>query len=301
MGGQIGATYHILEGFAYGWSDDEIRDFVEYSNKQGVRALFWRHSNRLRTPEEQEEFFKRLHDLRVAGAKIDFIDQETKEGVDQYEALLRKAAEYQCVIDFHGANKPTGRLRTWPNDMIYEAVRGMESSSLRERARHEAILPFTRYLAGPCDYTTMVFTGRRGDSSWAHQIACLATFHSPILTIAAHPQSVLDNPAVDVIKEIPAVWDETIVLPASRIGELSIFARRKGDMWMLAVMCGTKGATISVPLSFLGDGNYRATLVRDDMEKDAAVVLDETLVARGDSLEIKMRDGGGFLGRFTKK
>ena len=128
LGGQIGATYHILEGFAYGWSDDEIRDFVDYSNKQGVRVLFWRHSNRLHTPEEQEEFFKRLHDLGVAGAKIDFIDQETKEGVDQYESLLRTAAKYECVIDFHGANKPTGRLRTWPNDMLREAVKGMEAS-----------------------------------------------------------------------------------------------------------------------------------------------------------------------------
>jgi alpha-glucosidase len=69
----------------------------------------------------------------------------------------------------------------------------MESSGLRQRARHETILPFTRYLAGPADYTTMIFTERRRDSSWAHQIACLATFHSPLLTIAAHPQSVLGN------------------------------------------------------------------------------------------------------------
>ena len=95
LGGQIGANYHILEGFAYGWSDDEIRDFVDYSNKQGVRVLFWRHSNRLQTPEEREEFFKRLHDLGVAGAKIDFIDQETKEGVDLYEALLANGRRVQ--------------------------------------------------------------------------------------------------------------------------------------------------------------------------------------------------------------
>ncbi|HEY3395450.1 MAG TPA: glycoside hydrolase family 97 catalytic domain-containing protein, partial [Lacipirellulaceae bacterium] len=300
MAGEIGATYHILEGFAYGWSDDEIRDFVDYSKEQGVRALFWRHSRDLRTPEDCEEFFGRLARLGAAGAKIDFIDQEAKEGVDQYEELLEVAAKHNLVIDFHGANKPTGRLRTWPNDMLREAVRGMESRSLRERARHETILPFTRYLAGPCDYTTMVFSERRGDSSWAHQIACLATFHSPILTIAAHPQSVLDNPAVDVIKSIPAVWDETIVLPESRIGELSIFARRKGQMWMLAVMCGSEGSTISVPLSFLGEGVYKASLVRDDMESDAAVRLEDASVQHGDTLKIEMRNGGGFVGRFVK-
>ncbi|NLH18226.1 MAG: glycoside hydrolase [Phycisphaerae bacterium] len=106
MAGLIGAPYHILEGFAFGWSDDQIREFVEYSKEQGVRVLFWRHSRDLRTPEAREEFFSRLHRLGVAGAKIDFFDHEAKENIDLYEALLAKAAEFQCVIDFHGANKP---------------------------------------------------------------------------------------------------------------------------------------------------------------------------------------------------
>jgi len=302
LGGEVGAKYHILEGFAYRWSDDEIRDFANYSKQQGVRVIFWRHSRDLKTAPQQEEFFSRLHRLGVAGAKIDFIDQETKEGVDQYEALLAMAAKYQCVIDFHGANKPTGRLRTWPNDMLREAVRGMESSRFQERARHETILPFTRYLAGPCDYTTMVFNQRRGDSTWAHQIASLATFHSPMLTIAAHPQAVLDNPAADVIKSIPAVWDETIVLPDSRIGELSVFARRKGDMWMLAVMAarGTD-RTIKVPLTFLGEGAYQASLVHDDKVNDGAVVMKNAILRRRDTLTIEMRSGGGCVGRFLKQ
>ncbi len=301
MAGQIGARYHILEGFAYGWSDEQIREFAEYSKQQGVRVLFWRHSNQLRTPEAREEFFARLHRLGVAGAKIDFFDHEAKENIDLYEALLQKAAEYQCVVDFHGANKPTGRLRTWPNAMLYEGVRGMESSSLKQRARHETILPFARYLAGPCDYTTMIFTRRRADSTWAHQIACLATFHSPILTIAAHPQSVLDNPAVDVIKSIKPVWDETIVLPDSKIGELSLFARRSGDLWMLAVMSAGPARTIQVPLSFLGDGLYKASLVRDNKEKADAVVLEDKTLQRSDTLIIDLADGGGFLARFLKE
>jgi alpha-glucosidase len=300
MAGQIGARYHILEGFAYGWSDEEIREFTEYSRQQGVRVLFWRHSRDLRTPEAREEFFGRLHRLGVAGAKIDFFDHEAKENIDLYEELLKKGAEYQCVIDFHGANKPTGRLRTWPNAMLYEAVRGMESSSLKRRARHETILPFARYLAGPTDYTTMIFTQKRADSTWAHQIACLATFHSPILTIAAHPQSVLDNPAVDVIKNIKAVWDETVVLPGSKIGELSVFARRSSGMWMLAVMSSGPVRTISVPLSFLGEGPYKASLVRDNQEKADAVVLEDRTVGRSDVLTIDLADGGGFVGRFTR-
>ena len=301
MAGQIGAKYHILEGFAYRWSDEEIREFVDYSRQQGVRVLFWRHSRDLQTPEAREEFFARLHELGVAGAKIDFLDHEAKETVDLYVKLLEKAAQYQCVIDFHWANKPTGLMRTWPNEMIKEAVRGMESSSLQERARHECILPFTRYLAGPCDYTTMIFTERRRDSTWAHQMACLATFQSPMLTIAAHPQSILDNPARDVIESIPAVWDETIVLPESKIGELTIFARRRGDMWMLAVMHAGPAQTIQVPLSFLGAGAYNASLVRDNKDNPAAVVLENKSATRGDTLTIELDDGGGFVGRFSKQ
>lgn len=300
MAGQLGIEYHILEGLWRRWSDEQIKEIVEFSRERGVRLLFWVHGNRLRTPEARKEFFSRLHNLGVGGAKIDFFDHEAKETVDLYEELLKGAAKYRMVVDFHGANKPTGRERTWPNELVREAVRGMESSRLKERARHETILPFTRYLAGPADYTTMHFGQRRGDTTWTHQIASLAIFDSPLLTIAAHPQSVLDNPAVEVIKSIPAVWDETIVLPGSRIGELAIFARRTGDTWFLAIMCGARAKTIRVPLSFLSDGRYNASLVRDNQENVAAVVLEDRTVRRGDTLTIKMTSGGGFVGRFTR-
>ena len=300
MAGQLGFEYHILEGFWSRWSDEQIQEIADYSRQQGVRLLFWRHSNRLGTAREREEFFSRLHSLGVAGAKIDFLDHEAKEVIDHYEELLEKAAEHKMIVNFHGANKPTGRARTWPNEIVREAVRGMESSSLRERARHETILPFTRFLAGHTDYTTMHFGERRRDSTWAHQIASLAIFASPLLTVAAHPQAVLDNPAVDVIKSIPAVWDETIVLPESKIGELAVFARRTGDMWFLAVMCGSQARTIRVPLSFLGGGRYKTSMVFDNKENAAAVVTEDKTVRQGDTLTIEMINGGGFVERFSK-
>ena len=300
LAGQLGFEYHVIEGFWDRWSDEQIKELVEYSRQQGVGLLFWKHSNQLHTPEAREEFFARLHRLGVAGAKIDFLDHEAKEVIDHYEALLEKAAENQMVIDFHGANKPTGRERTWPNELVREAVRGMESSSLRERARHETILPFTRFLAGPAEYTTMHFGDRRGDTTWAHQIASFAIFDSPLLTMAAHPQAVLDNPAADVIKSIPAVWDETIVLTGSEIGELAIFARRTGQTWFLAVMCGPQARSIEVPLSFLGDGQYKASLVRDEKQKADGLILENRTVQRGDTITIEMTNGGGFAGRFSK-
>ena len=301
LAGQLGFKYHVIEGFWSRWSNEQISELVEYSRRQGVGLLFWKHSKELSTPEQREAFFSRLHKLGVAGAKIDFFDHEAKEVIDRYEALCRKAAENQMVVDFHGANKPTGRQRTWPNELVREAVSGMENSSLRQRARHETILPFTRFLAGPAEYTTMHFGDRRSDTTWTHQIASLAIFSAPLLTVAANPQSILDNPAVDIIKSIPPVWDQTIVLPESAIGELAIFARRSGRTWFLAVMCGPQAKTIQVPLSFLSDGQYKASLVRENKERADAVALDDMSVKSSDTLTIEMTSGGGFVGRFELK
>jgi alpha-glucosidase len=301
LAGELGFEHHVIEGVWSRWSTEQRKEMVEYSKAQGVGVWFWKHSKELRTPEAREEFFRMLDDLGVVGAKIDFFDHEAKEVVDVYEAILEKAAQYHILVVFHGANKPTGRERTWPNELVREAIRGMESSRLMERARHQTILPFTRYLAGPADYTTMIFSQRRRDSSWPHQIASMALFSSPLLTIAANPDSILLNPAVDVIRSIPAIWDETIVLPDSRIGELVLFARRTGDSWFLAAMCGPQARTVKVPLTFLGGGSYKATMVRDNKTDAAAVVLENGSVTRSETLTLEMINGGGFIGRFMKR
>ncbi|RPI17267.1 MAG: glycoside hydrolase, partial [Acidobacteriales bacterium] len=299
LGGQLGFEQHVIEGVWSRWTMEQRKAMVDYSREQGVGVFFWRHSNQLRTPEAREEFFKMLRELGVRGAKIDFFDHEAKELVDLYETLLLKAAENRIQLVFHGANKPSGRERTWPNDMVREAIRGMESSGYKERARHQTTLPFTRYLAGGADYTTMIFSERRRDSSVAHQIASLAVLASPLLTIAAKPQTIVASPAVDVIKAIPAVWDETIVLPGSEVGEVAAYARRTGDTWFVAVMCGTQARTIKVPLSFMRDGQYKATLVRDG-EDDSTVRVENTTGKQGDTLSLDLRAGGGFIGRFSR-
>ena len=299
MAAELGFEHNILEGFWSKWTPEQQREVVNYSREKGVSVWFWKHSKELRTPEARDEFFKSLHDLSVAGAKIDFFDHEAKEVIDLYEALLQKAAEYQILVVFHGANKPTGRARTWPNELVREAVRGMESSALKDRAWHETTLPFTRCLAGPADYTAMMFNDRRRNTTVSHQIASIAIFTAPLLTIATNPETILKSPAVDVIKSVPPVWDETIVLPDSEIGELAVYARRKENTWFLAVMNGLQPKTLHVPLSLLGQGEYKAVLVRDNQTDDAAVEMENTTRKRSDSLDISLRAGGGLLARFS--
>jgi alpha-glucosidase len=301
LAGQLGFEYHVIEGFWSRWSDEQIKELVGYSRQQGVGLWFWKHSNQLRTPEAREAFFKKLHELGVVGAKIDFFDHEHREIVDLYPALLEEAAKHHVLVNFHGANKPTGETRTWPNELVREGVRGMESSSLKARARHDATLPFTRFLAGHADYTPVHFGARRADTTWAHQIATAAVFTAPLLTYAAHPQKILENPGVEMIESIPSVWDETVVLPISEIGELAAFARRSGDSWFLAILNGPAARNLRIPLSFLGEGEYRALLLRDSPDDTAAVQLEHTTLKRGDRLAIDLREGGGFIARFTAK
>ena len=297
--GQLGFEHHVIEGFWSRWTVEERKAVVDYSRQQGVGVWFWKHSRELRTPEAREAFFKMLKDLGVTGAKIDFFDHEHKELVDLYETLLRKAAEYQICLVFHGANKPTGRERTWPNEAVREAVKGMEASRFAERARHQATLPFTRYLAGGADYTSMIFSARRGDTTSANQIASLAIFSSPLLTIAANPQTIVTNAALDIIKSVPAVWDQTIVLPKSEIGELAAYARRTAQTWFIAAMCGPRPQTLEVPLSFLGKGEYQVSTVRDGSE-DTSLQVERTAKVRGDTLRVELRPGGGFVARFSR-
>jgi len=300
MAGQLGFEYQVVEGLWRRWTDDQVRDLIAYSNQRRVGLLLWVHSRDIQNAEARRTLFKRLHDLGIAGVKIDFLDHEAKEVIDLYHAILRDAAEFQLLVDFHGANKPAGEARTWPNELTREGVYGLEHRALAW-ARHNTTLPFTRYLAGHGDYTPVVFGDRRRETSWPHQIATAAIFTSPLLVYGANPKNLLEHPAVDLIKALPSTWDETIVLPGSAIGDVAAFARRKGDAWFIAVLNGPEARTLRVDLKFLGPAAYSALLVRDDPSNPASELIERPILTRQGSLTINLRAGGGFIGRLTPR
>ena len=164
-----------------------------------------------------------------------------KEVMDLYESILKETAALKLVCIFHGANKTTGLWRTYPNAVIYESVKGMEASKLLDRATHETTIPFTRMIAGPADYSVCHFGARRQNTTWVHQAATAAIYSAPVITYAATPANILANPCVEMIKSIPAVWDETIVLPPSEIGELAVYAQRKGTTWVRTTGSPSRG------------------------------------------------------------
>ncbi|HEX9422178.1 MAG TPA: glycoside hydrolase family 97 catalytic domain-containing protein, partial [Pyrinomonadaceae bacterium] len=299
LAGELGFEYNVVEGFWQRWTEAEMRELTDYSRQQKVGIWVWKHSRALRTADDRRKFFQLCNDLGVVGAKIDFFDHEAKEIIDLYQTLLREAAEHKLMLEFHGANKPAGESRTWPNEMTREAIRGLEYRNTQTRSVHNTTLPFTRMLAGHADYSVMHFGERRRETSWAHQIASAAILTSPVLIYGAHPKSILENPAAELIKSIPSVWDETIALSPCEIGEIAAFARRRGSTWFLAIMNGPAARSIHVPLSFLERGEYQAMLVRDLADEPAAVKIEKTKHIRGDQLAIELRAGGGFIGRFS--
>jgi alpha-glucosidase len=299
LAGQLGFEYNLVEGVWQRWSEAELRELVEYSRQHNVGIWLWRHSGTLRTPEARRAFFEQCRMVGAVGVKLDFFDHEAKEIVDLYDACLREAAENRLMVNFHGACKPAGESRAWPNELTREAIAGMERRRTQAWAPHNATWPFTRLLAGHADFTPMVFGERRRETSWAHQIATAALVTSPLLVYGAHPRSMLEHPAADLIKSIPSVWDETRVLPLSEIGEIAAFARRRSDTWFVAIANGATARTVEVPLAVLGRKRRSAMLVRDVAEDPAAVRVEHGSLSGTDTLSVDLRAGGGFVARLA--
>jgi alpha-glucosidase len=300
MAALLGFEHQVVEGQWARWTEAELREVIADAKAKNVGIWLWRHSRTLHDPQERRQFFQMAQDVGAVGVKVDFLDHEAREVIDHYQAILRDAAEHRLMVNFHGANKPAGEARTWPNEMTREAIRGLEYTRTEAWARHNTTVPFTRMLAGHADYTPIVFGDRRKETSWPHQIAMAAALTSPVLVYGANPASILANPARELIQAIPSVWDETIVLPPSAIGEVAAFARRRGDVWFVVVVNGPEPRSLRLNLAFLGEGTYKSLAARDDPAEPAAVKLDPGTVRRGDALTVALRAAGGFLARLTR-
>ena len=300
LAAKLGYEYHVVEGVWRQWTAEQLKAFGDHARQHNVRVLLWKHSRDMQTPEQRQAFWELCRANGMAGAKIDFLDHEAKEVIDLYDAILREAAQSRLVVNFHGANKPTGMDRTWPNELTREAVWGLEHRGTAPWGPHNATLPFTRYLAGNGDYTPTVFGERRRETSLAHQIATSIVFTSTLLVFGGHPKSFLESPAVEVLRAIPATWDETVVLPPSEIGEIAVMARRSGREWFVAAVNGAAARTVRIDPAFLAPGRYTATVVRDADAGAAAMKVETVPVSPGTGLTFELRPGGGFVIRIRR-
>jgi len=315
---KLGFEYILVDvGWEHTWPTDTkdkwqvLADLVEYARSKNVRVWVWKRWADgvtegaqivgIDNPDARRDFFRRCRQAGAAGVKVDFMDSESKERIDFYTDTLTDAAKEKLMINFHGANKPTGESRTFPNEMTREGIRGLEYNKWdRLPRKHYATLPFTRYLAGHGDFTPCTFNPRSlKGTTVTLQLATAIVYTSPIIHWADDPKFYLESPAVEVIKNIPSVWDETIVLEGSRIGELAAFARRKNKDWFVGIINGDNKRQQSINLSFLGDGDYKAILARDKMGEPTAMIVEEKIVNKGQSIPAEMEAGGGFVAWMT--
>ena len=307
---QLGFEYYLVDEGWKNWKDNGrdkwacLREVCNYAKTNGVKIWIWVHCNDVASTATRTNFLDRAVALGVVGVKIDFQPEANVRWVNWYDETLRAAADRKLMVDFHGANKPIGRERTWPNEMTRESIRGHEYHILRYGRtlppQHDCILPFTRFVIGPGDYTPTVFNPKelRG-YTWAHELAQAIVFTSPFLCYADHPQNYLTNSAVDVLKAIPPTWDETIVLPGSEIGKCAAFARRSGKQWFIGVLNGGEATTLDLPLDFLGRGKYQMIQLGDAPDRGDAWQREERTVRRGDSVRLVLRPGGGCVSQLS--
>ncbi|HEV2711329.1 MAG TPA: glycoside hydrolase family 97 catalytic domain-containing protein [Edaphobacter sp.] len=300
---QLKFEYYLIDEGWEKWPDSwqAIASDVAYAKTKNVKIWIWVHSRTVLDPQARREYMRKAVEAGVVGIKIDFPPPASREIANWYFDTAKDAADMHLMVDFHGSNKPTGMDRTWPNVITREAVRGHEYQITRyhrvPQPDHDVILPFTRYVAGPGDYTPTVFTtSELMGNTWAHELAQAVIFTSPFLCFGGHPQSYLENPARDVLTAISPVWDETRVFAGSEPGKVVAEARRSGKQWFIAVINGGEATTLDIPLTFLGSGSWESTQLRDAKDKPDAWNREDGKATRNDHIRLEIAARGGFVG-----
>jgi hypothetical protein len=303
---ELGFEYSVVDaGWDTSWPNslDSLQMLVNYAQKKGrIGILVWKSYASLSNDSVRRAFFRTMNRIGVVGVKIDYID---KEGVDQvrfYENALRDAMSLRLMIDFHGANKPTGYNRRFPNEITREGIYGQEWRTYTpEGAVNNAILPFTRFLAGPGDYTPGVFNSSLAyGTSRAQQLALPIIYNSPLMCWPDDPDVYLASPALSVIRSIPPVWDATKVLAPSDIGRVAAFARRKGKDWFIGVINAGEQQRFQLPLAFLGSDRYRVEILADDLRNSDGLLHSITACTARDTLAVVMKAKGGYVAMLSR-
>jgi alpha-glucosidase len=239
----------------------------------------------------------------IAGIKFGFVWEGRQEDVDFIYDMLRRCGEKHLLINLHDNLRPAGLERTLPNYIALEGVRGNEQFPT---ARHNVTLPFTRALSGPIDYT-ICYDHYRNQTTNAHQLAMAAVYYNPLTFLYWYdePSKYASGewPALQWFDECPTSWDESRGL-SGEIGEHVVIARRKGDRWFLGAMTNEEARSVPVPLNFLGEGAWIATIFADGTPmpepRKTKVVISSRTIRSTDTLNISLAPSGGQAVMFSR-
>jgi alpha-glucosidase len=293
--------------------DVDLERLLAYARERGVGIFPWVVWKTL--DDRFEEAMDRFAEWEVAGLKVDFMQRDDQPMVEYYWKVAEAAADRHLLIDFHGAYKPTGLRRAYPNVLTREGVRGLEWSKWSEHPtpEHNVTLPFIRMLAGPMDYTPgaminaqenqfhAVFDRPMSMGTRSHQLAMFVVFESPLQMLADSPSNYMrEQECLSFMVSVPTVWDETRALEAS-VGEYVAVARRRGETWYVGAMTNWTARELELDLSFLGSGRWSMVGFEDGPNAER-MASDYRRIERefdaGGRLTVKLAPGGGWAARF---
>ncbi|MBW8898583.1 MAG: glycoside hydrolase family 97 protein [Massilia sp.] len=279
---------------------------VRYAADKGVGLILWAHWEHVRT--RMDDVLDTYARWGIKGVKIDFMNRDDQDVVDFYHRVAAATAKRHLLLDLHGAYVPAGLQRTYPNFITQEGVMGAEWDKMRTSItpEHNLMLPYTRMLAGPMDYTPGGF--RNGtpatfqvrdvkpvtQNSRGQELAKYVVYDSPLQMVSDDPDAYRDAEGFDFIRRVPTAWDETRFL-AGEPGRDIVLARRQGKTWYVGAMSAADAATTKqVPLGFLPAGRYRATIWEDGATPNNVKLRDVNVTAR-DGLALQLAAAGGAV------
>jgi alpha-glucosidase len=286
-------------------------EILAYAKAKKVKCWLWLYSSDVNRNDNFEKAFPIYEQWGIAGIKIDFMDRDDQQMVNWYRRIIKTAAKYHLMVDFHGAFKPDGIERTYPNMITREGVLGEEYSkfSTRITAGHNTTLPFTRMLAGPMDYTPGGFLNVKKDqfkkgsptqvmNSRCAELAKFVIYESPFTVYCDAPEHILGKPGADFLNNMPTVWDDTKVL-GGYPGEYVIIAKKNGKDWYVGAMTNDSERTLQLKLDFLPPGKYTLSSWADVLSSPQSLTRSERKVSVGSAINIHLDNAGGWVTKIT--
>lgn len=293
-----------------------LQEIIDYGKQKNVGVWLW--GGWLPLDKKIDEALGKYSKMGIKGFKIDFMDRDDQKMVQFYYRMAKKAAEYHLMIDYHGAYKPTGLQRTFPNILNIEAVHGMEQLkwSNPDMPQFDVSIPFIRMIAGPMDYTPGAMRNGTKETfrpinampmsqgTRCHQLAMYVMYEAPFEMLSDNPTTYMrEQECLNFMSNVPTTFDETVELDG-KVSEYAAIARRKGDSWYVGAMSNWNARDITIDLSFLKDGNYEAEIFQDGInaDRDATDYKKEVKqVSSKDKLTVHLSNGGGWVAKIRRK
>ncbi len=296
----------------------DLKALAKYAFQKKVSLILWAGYQAFN--KDMEEVCKVYSEMGIKGFKIDFMDRDDQIISNFYYRAAQTAAKYHLLLDFHGAAKPAGLNRTYPNVINFEGVHGLEQMKFTDNSidqvTYDVTMPFIRQLAGPVDYTQGamrnavgknyrgVFSEPMSQGTRCRQLAQYVVFESPLSMLCDAPTAYQrEQECMRFISSVPTVWDKTVPL-SGKIAQYLVMARQKGKDWFIGGMTNWEARTVELDLSFLGTGQYEAEVFKDGINADRVGVdyqREVVPVTANRKLSIMMQPGGGFAVRVYPK